>query len=238
MLSGGWLLPLQASAASHPQQLKPYTALYQVSRGSFIIGQATIRLTIDSKNQYHFKGYTKPVGLAAVFRNDEITEVSQGIIENTAVKPSTYRYRHKKRKKTRQVDLQFNWNNKSVRNETEGSRWNMQIPAHTQDKFSQQLALMINLNLGKPLSKFQVADGGRLKNYSFKVEKQAKLKVEAGEFQAIKVNRQKGTRPSRAVFWMAPELNHIPIKVVKKEGDGKFSMELVKITWTTHKHPE
>ncbi len=236
LLLWGAVLPTQTAAGT--SKLESYTAKYRVTRGSFVIGQATIILKISGKNQYDYKGYTKPVGLVAVFRKDEITEASRGTINELTVKPETYRYKHKKSKKTRQVDLVFDWANKRVANRAAGSDWSMSIPTSTQDKFSQQLALMMRLNQGKHESSFQVADGGRLKTYHFKVDGQAHLKTEAGEYKALKVIRKKGKRPSRAIFWMAPELNHIPIRVVKRESDGEFMMELQTITWPErHERP-
>jgi len=229
----GFVLPVQLLADTAPLALESYTAEYRVSRGNFIIGRATITLKIDNNNRYHYHGHTKPVGLVAVFRKDEITEVSRGLISNTKVKPGSYHYKHKKAKKVRQVDLVFDWSRQTVTNRTAGSHWKMSIPNDAQDKFSQQLALMTNLNQGKGNSTFQVADGGRLKIYHFRADKKALIKTDAGEFNAIKVIRQKGNRPSRAVFWMAPELNHVAIRIVKHEGDGKFIMELQKITWLT-----
>jgi len=214
-------------------QLKPYTAEYRVSRGKFSIGLARISLTIDSQNQYHYQGYTKPTGLLAVFRKDEITEISKGIIGSSLITPITYRYIHKKSDNTRHVDLDFDWKSNKVTNQTAQSNWSMVIPPKTQDKFSLQLALMMNLSHGKKESSFRVADGGRLKDYRFWAKEQERIDTSAGKFSAVKVIRQKGKRPSRTTLWMSPELNYIPVKIVKNEDDGQFVMELSKISWSS-----
>jgi hypothetical protein len=226
------LLGFNGSAASQ-KLLRPYKAQYQVSRGTFVIGTAEISLTLSDQGAYNYRGFTTPVGLAAVFRKDEITEESAGQMVNDRIVPERYRYHHKKPKKQRQVNLEFDWQSKRVTNQIADSNWSMEIPTGTQDKFSQQLSLMLSLCRGEKVAEFEVADGGLLKTYRYMEVAREAIRTESGEFETIKMARHKEGKPSNTAIWFAPSLNYLPIKIAKHEKDGSYVMELVSITWET-----
>lgn len=233
LLLAAWLVPLPgiAQPAASGQTIKPYSAEYRVSMGSLVIGRANITLRLSDDGQYSYRAYTAPVGLAAVFRKDEITEQSEGRIVDDTIIPSRYLYTHKRPKRTRQVNLDFNWPASRVANQTAGSLWSMEIPKGTQDKFSQQLALILALGRGDRAAEYQVADGGLLKSYRYTEVNRELINTESGEYQTIKLARNKDDRPSRATLWFAPELNYLPVKIAKHEKDGDYVMELISVTW-------
>ncbi|MCW8883427.1 MAG: DUF3108 domain-containing protein [Sedimenticola sp.] len=225
------LLLIASVPATAKQPLKPYTAQYQVSKGSFVIGKAEISLSVNKQGVYNYRGFTTPVGLAAVFRKDEITEQSEGHVVGDKIVPDHYRYHHKKPKKLREISLSFDWKKKRVANQTADSNWSMDIPTGTQDKFSQQLSLMLSLCQGQKLAEFEVADGGLLKTYRYTEVDRELIRTESGEFNAIKMARNKEDKPSRTALWFAPSLNYLPVKISKQEKDGDYVMELVSVTW-------
>lgn len=225
------LLLSTTSAVIADQSLKAYKAHYRVSKGTFVIGSANITLKLSGDGGYQYRAYTTPVGLAAVFRKDEITEQSNGHITGNQIIPDHYLYKHKKPKKQRKVSLDFDWDNQRVANKTAGSHWSMEIPAGTQDKFSQQLSLMLSLYRGDSMAEFKVADGGRLKTYSYKVIEEETVRTESGEHQTVKLARNKNNKPSKATLWFAPQLNYLPVKIAKHEKDGDYVMELVSVKW-------
>lgn len=236
LLLAAWLTPLPGIASTATgKTLKPYSAEYRVSMGNLVIGRATITLRLSGDGQYSYRGFTRPVGLAAVFRKDEITEQSEGRIVNDAIVPSRYLYTHKRPKRTRQVNLDFNWPAGRVANQTAGSPWSMQIPEGTQDKFSQQLALILAVGRGERAAEYQVADGGLLKSYRYTEVNRELISTGSGEYQAIKLARNKDDRPSRTTFWFAPELNFLPVKITKHEKDGDYTMELISVSWQDSK---
>lgn len=224
------LLTLNGPAASQ-ELLKPYKAEYRVSRGTFVIGTAEISLTLSAQGAYNYRGFTTPVGLAAIFRKDEITEESTGQMVNDRVVPERYRYHHKRPKKLRQINLEFDWQNKKVTNQIADSNWSMTIPTGTQDKFSQQLSLMRSLSRGEKMAEFEVADGGLLKTYRYTEVAREAIRTESGEFDTIKMARHKEGKPSNTAIWFAPSLNYLPIRIAKQEKDGSYVMELVSISW-------
>jgi len=233
LLLAAWLVsPLPGIAQpATGKTLKPYSAEYRVSMGKLVIGRANITLRLSNDGRYSYRAFTAPVGLAAVFRKDKITEQSEGRIINDTIIPSRYLYTHKRPKRTREVHLDFNWPASRVANKTAGSLWSMEIPEGTQDKFSQQLALILALGRGDRAAEYQVADGGLLKSYRYTEVNRELISTESGEYQTIRLARNKDDRPSRATLWFAPDLNFLPVRIAKHEKDGDYVMELIAVSW-------
>lgn len=221
-----------AALADGQPRLSPFIAEYSLSRGYLTLAKVEITLDIDDQGAYRYSARTTPVGLTAILHNDQISERSSGIIAGDGVIPQNYHYRHHNSDNPRSVDLSFDWQALRVTNSLGGTSWSMKISPGTQDKFSQQLSLMLALTKGERRVDFPVADGGRTKDYSFRLQGEEVVDVEAGSFHTLKMARSKNRRPSRASLWLAPRLNHLPVIVEKKEKDGRYMMELSSFAWT------
>ena len=219
-------------AATDPAlRLRPFSAEYSLSLGYLVIGRVTVRLRLTPDGDYEYLARTLPVGVTAVLRSDEITERSQGEIRDGLVIPHSYHYRHLGSEHPRQVDLRFRWDSMQVTNRTPESEWVMRIEPGTQDKFSQQLMLMLALQAGRREIGFPVADGGRLKRYRFLVQPEESVETEAGSFRSLHLIRIKEGRNSQADFWLASGLDYLPVKVQRRESEGTFTMELLSLSW-------
>ena len=225
------LITLGTSADNRPR-LVPFTAEYSLSRGYLKLAKVVITLDLDSRGGYRYSAHTTPVGLTAVLHSDEISEISSGVVTEEGVVPHKYHYQHLNSDSKRSVDLSFDWRALRVTNSLGETSWSMKIGPGTQDKFSQQLSLMLSLAGGKRKIDFPVADGGRTKDYSFRFQGEEVVEVEAGSFRTLKMARSKNRRPSQASLWLAPGLNHLPVIVQKKEKDGLYLMELSRFAWT------
>lgn len=228
LLLAGWLL---ASTAVHAAPIQPFTAVYDLNRGGIPFGRVTIELNLSGDGGYRYQARTVPVGLIAVFRDDEIIERSEGRIEQAQIIPDRYLYHHKREKKPRRIALRFDWEQQLVINNTGDSNWSMPIPPHTQDKFSQQLALMHALSGSGETQRFEVADGGKLKTYRFIPRGEEPVETAAGRFTALRLERRKNERESRASLWVAPELNYLPVRIERHDKDEPYAMLLKSIRW-------
>lgn len=211
--------------------LRGFSAEYQLRRGSILFGQVHVRLTLSGENSYLYQAQTLTSGLAAVLRKDEISESSKGHIVDGRITPERYVYHHQRPDNPRRVQLDFDWPAGRVVNRSEGDRWSMPLPAGTQDKFSQQLALMLAVQQDRRPIQFPVADGGRLKTYRFTARGRESLDTPAGPFDTLLFERSKNGRPSRSSIWLAAELNYLPVKI-ERRGDGAMvTMELKSASW-------
>ena len=197
-------------------RLSPFKATYQSEWdvGFSLSGEAVRKLAqLDNGWQLSLKASA----LAA-----SIDESSKLYFSPQGVRPEAYRYQRKVFGKKRSAALDFDWNNNSVSNSVNDQPWQMEIPTGTLDKLSYQLQLRIDLIEDKTPLQYQVADGGRLKDYKFVREGQETVNTPAGEYQAVKVRRDRGPDSNRETWlWFAPELNYQLVKLLQTEKDGK-----------------
>jgi hypothetical protein len=230
----GWILPLCCVlllTCAPAFALNPHTAQYELTRNNTLLGSVTIQLSYPGKGSYLYSARTETSGLVAFFRDDEIIETSRGEITGGEVKPLSYRYNHKRKDNPRLVELSFDQQRGEVLNRHADSSWSMNIPGDTQDKFSQQLALMLALADGKNRLKLNVADGGRLKTYHYELLQKEPLQLPSGTFNTLKLSRRKGKGKANATYWMAPELQFLPVRIERRSQKHKVVMTLRSVSW-------
>ena len=114
-----------------------------------------------------------------------------------------------------------------VKNQVEGSLWEMEIPTGTIDKLASQLGVMLALRQDKVDVTFKVADGGRLKEYRFKVIGEETVEVPAGTFETVKITKLRDNKDRVTYVWCAPALNYLPVRIWQQEpDDAAYSSEL------------
>jgi len=218
-LSIALLSPLSAQA-----DVTPYKATYasEFDIGIAMSGELTRSLRKTSDGQWLFSTLAEAM-VASIKENTTVT------FSGNQVTPQTYLYKRKVLGKTREATLTFDWENTRVTNNVEKKPWTMDIPQGTQDKLSYQLQMRLDLMAGKkgPLS-YQIADGGRLKTYDFNIIGTEMISAPMGEFEAIKVEMDRGTGAKRETYiWFAPALDYIIVQLNQTEPDGKtYSLQL------------
>ena len=86
---------------------------------------------------------------------------------------------------------------------------------------------MIDLKLGNIPEKYIIADGGKIKEYTFKKIKDEIIETPLGDFNTIKLARYKKNK-QETYLWCAYELDFLPVKVITTEKDGHLSKAIIK----------
>jgi len=207
---------LTGSPALHAA-LPDFTVTYEVSRGALTIGTARLALTREPGGGYHYESHSWPARWAGLFNKDKRHETSSGRIDAKGLRPDKYHYLRTGGDKERVAHLTFDWDANVVINNVAGSRWKMSIPDGTQDKLSTRLGMMQALGRGETDFTFDVADGGTLKQYHYRVIGRETLELPAGTFSTVKVTELRGDEHRRTWVWCAPELNYLPVQIVRQE---------------------
>lgn len=223
------LLGLIVASGAKAQELIPFSARYTTYKAGLPVARSEVDLQLES-GRYQYRSRTEPRGVLALFRDDVIREFSTGEWSDDGIRPREYRYIHENSRKDRDVHLEFEWSREQVLNHAGGTHWRMTVPPHTLDKFSVQLALMLDLGR-RPEGRieYDIADGGKLKRYSFVVTGEQNLRTAAGEFHTLVVKRERSRdkRKRRSTtLWLAPELNYLPVRVEHHGDGGRFRMDL------------
>lgn len=220
-LSGLLLLAaLIASTTLLAGDLPDFEASYILKRGSLRIGSSNIEFRSSSDGSYVYESHSWPTRWVAWLLKDRLHESSRGNIIDGSLRPDAYHYLRTGGSREREADLSFDWQQKLVKNRVEGSLWEMEIPRGTIDKLASQLGMMLALRQDKDDVTFQVADGGRLKEYRFKVIGQETVAVPAGSFETVKITRLRDNKERVTHVWCAPELNYLPVRIFQRETDG------------------
>lgn len=213
------MVTLLVTTASAATPLPDFKASYELTRGSLKIGNSTIELSTGSNGSYTYKSRSKPVRWVAWFLKDKLYETSRGTITDSGIRPDHYHYQRTGGSREREAKLAFDWERMVVENNVEDSPWEMDIPAGTIDKLASQLGMMHALASGNEDITFNIADGGKLKEYRFKVIGKETLELPAGTFETIKVTKLRNNKKRETYIWCAPALNYLPVRIWQREKD-------------------
>ena len=118
--------------------------------------------------------------------------------------------------------LDFDWKKKQVRNDVKNKPWFMDIHEGVLDRLGFQLQLRQDLKAGKRHMVYDIADGGKLKNYEFAVVGEEDLDThEHGRVHTIKVDQVRDPGKKREThLWFAPQWDYLLVRMIQIEGDG------------------
>lgn len=221
------LATLTGAAAAVEPVLPPVNATYTVSWNGISLGDATITLRAgDKPDCYVYESATDPVGLVRMFYGSP-HEISEFCVVGGKVVPKRFEYILKK-KSDDNFTLDFDLAARKVRDGKGGER---EIPAIAQDRFGMQQAVRLWL-LGRLKEKdpgaqtMDVAqvDDRKVRQYRFAITGRETIQLAAGTFDTILIQRVDDPNKT-AKFWIAPELNYMPVKVEQIRG-GKADVRM------------
>lgn len=215
------LLTSIAQAADAP---KTFNNEYKAKLYGFNI-TVTNRLTKTADNQYDllFKAESM-IG--------SITEQSkmQWNPAQQNITPLHYSYARRGLSKDRTAELSFDWKNKTVTNNVQKTSWQMDIAQKVQDKLSYQIQMQQDLLNGQKNFVYQIADGGRLKEYKFVTVGEEMLDTPLGKVNTIKVKRSRENDERVTYAWLAKDWNYLLVRLQQEEKGDAYTIYIHKAT--------
>lgn len=211
-----------AEPSTSPQS---FSADYILKRNGIALGLATRSLRPLKDGRYIYASTTSASGVISWFVKDQIDEHSIFTVEKGRIRPQEYVYDRHGGNKTRRVKLVFDWTKGIVTNVIDGDPWRMEVPPNAHDKLSYQLAIMRDLQNGRKTPQYTIADGGKLKTYSFDIVGEEQIDTAFGRLKTLKIRRLDDRRYT--TIWCAPTINYLPVRLEQQETDGShMSMHL------------
>lgn len=211
------------------QDLAPFTAAYALKRGGMKIGDVQRELRQGANGTLVLTSRSKPTGLAAMFVKDVIAESSTWIWHDKRPRPLEYTYDRSGGKRERHVKLTFDWETNAVTNDISGDAWKMEVPPEALDKLLYQLVLMLDLRTAADSFQYEIADGGKMKDYHFNVEGEETLNTALGDLQTRKLVRRRDDRTT--TIWCAEAYGYLPVKIEQNEEDhGMLQLVIQAVT--------
>lgn len=211
----------------------PHTAYYHLYKGIVVLAKTRRTFRVAKNNHYVFMSYTEPTGVGRMLTGATIKERSYWTLKDNYPKPLEYSYINSGGDKDRDVKLIFDWEQNKVTNIINGDPWTMDLVPRIQDKLLYQFSLMLELKKGVTQFSYDVADGGKLKNYSGKVVGQDVVETDLGKFDTVVVLREHDGKQTR--FWCAKSMHYIPVQIEQSNREGSsvtaklYQIEGVKI---------
>lgn len=212
--------PLWADAYT----LTPFRAAYiaELDAGLSVRGEAVRELAQIDRGEWQLSNNAQ----ASVATIRESTRVR---LDGAHVLPLHYDYSRRVLTRRRAAELHFDWQAMQVTTDIDNKPWKMPIRNGTHDKLSYQLQMPADIAAGKTELRYQVADGGQLQTYLFKVTGEEQVKTPMGTYMAVRVERDRGEDAGREThIWFAPELNYMIVRLEQVESDGKTFALLLK----------
>lgn len=213
------LVALALSVGARALDPLPFEADYVLESRGMLIGETHWKLESNDSG-FVWVSSSEAAGVGLLLGENRIVERSEWRRVAETALPSRYRYERSGRR-DKLVEIDFDWQAGVVYNTAGGGTWRMQIPTGTLDKLSYLLALMRDLGAGKRNVRYDIADGGKLKEYRLHVDGSDTLETSVGRLEALKVIRERPGSNRETIIWVAPALGFLPIRVERREADGQ-----------------
>lgn len=193
-----------------------FSSTYTLAYNGFEIGVAERTLVPLGDGTAVFKSKAYPTGLARMLVSDHIIERSV-LHTKTGLKPMEYSYTQTGHEK-RNADVFFSWPKGEVVIQPAEERY----PLHpgTLDALSFQLALMRDVAAGKTQFTYYIVDRSKQREYRFQTAGHERIRTPMGHFDAVKVTATAAEGGRSFDFWLAPQLDYLPVRIVSEEDDG------------------
>jgi len=218
-IKSSWALPTE------------YSAIYNAK-----LKQADGVLTTQLEKNgdlYSFELITEATGFWKAIIKGSIIETSTFAIENDQLKTYDYHLIDTIRKKPRESEAVFNWNNSIITGYYKDREINIALEDKTLSRIVLQLQIMYNQEKQIVSNDYQVLDKDALKKVSIISEHLfTETSVPFGTFQTIKISHQSEDSERLNSLWLAPELNFIPIKISQSiNGKTNFEANLTQLSF-------
>lgn len=200
---------------------EPFRVSYRLTSDGTEIAEVVQTLLPTGPGRWRFESQVIPAGFLTALVSGRIEEATELEQANGRLRPLSYRFQRRGLGRDRDVHVRFDWPQGQVHNEVNGSRWSMAVPDDTLDKHALVLAVTADLRAERLAAAYPVADGGQLKTYLHERVGDERLTTGLGRLDTVKVRRIRPGRQHNTLFWHAPALDHIPVRIERLDGDGR-----------------
>jgi hypothetical protein len=217
----GLLLGTSAAIAAPPTG---FTATYKVSQGGEPMGEATVSLRAGGKGEWIYSKDVKGTGGLAAMLGASVKETSRFRWKGDVPEALSYDYQLQAAIKNKQRHMVVDWvSHQATVDEGKGAHTYPAISGMV-ERNTTALALGLALRDGKQEIALPVAVRQEVQTQRFKVVGKETIKVPAGSFNAVRIDRTDADRDFSA--WYAPDRYPLPLKLSQHDG-GDMVMELV-----------
>ena len=208
---------------------KHFEVRYHLNRQGLDIAEIHWQLQTQNGQEFRYTSKSRTIGIAKLFRDEQITETSEWRFNQDNVQSLRYQYSRSGGKRKRQAEARFDWPQKRLYNTLNGKQWNVVLPDRTYDKLNYLLALMQNLKQGKRVDQFQVADGSKFKTYEMRYLNEERIDTALGEIDTVVLERHVKDSERVTRVWAAKSLHYLPVKIEHREKGETVGLNITQL---------
>jgi len=193
----------------------------------------TARLALERVDAGHWR-YTSENNARGIFRvavPGTVRQSSELRIEDGRIVPQHFVTDDGSERGKRDADVRFDWASGRATGTAEGKPVDVALQPGLQDTLSVQIALIHELLAGRMPTRFVLLDKDEIKDYDYTAEGQERVASALGEHDTIKYRSRRPDSDRSTLFWCAPDLGYLPVKVERRKGSKvEWSMTLTTLT--------
>lgn len=199
--------------------MSPFQASYQFSYNGKNVGSATRTLS-KSGNYWNYVFAAKAAGLASA------TETSRFSFNGKQIQSSSFSRTSKVLVHNNSMNINFNPTAKTIKTAKDKEARTFAWQSGVLDELNAELQVREDIKNGSLKSTYYLADAKEVEPRKFVKQGSESIKTNYGTFDTIKVV-MKHDKPGReTIFWLAPKLDYLPVKVSHVDKKTSYALLL------------
>lgn len=199
--------------------MNPFQASYQFSYNGKNLGSATRTLS-KTGNAWKYVFAAKAGMIASA------TETSNFTLNNSQIQSSNFSRSSKILVHNNTMSIKFNPSSKTINTEKDKEKRSFAWKSGVLDELNAELQLREDLKTTGLKSNYLISDAKAIDTRQFVKAGNEKVKTNFGTFDTIKVI-MKHHKPGReTIFWLAPKLDYLPVKVSHEDKKSSYGLLL------------
>ena len=207
-----------------------YEAVYTVK---LLQADGTLRAKLENNNgTYTYSLKTEPTGFWKLIANGSINESSEFEIINEEIRSINYRLNDTIRRNARESEVDFDWSKKVIKGFYKDRVIDFNIEKRILTRILLQIEIMHQKQRNNLKDTYLIIDKDEIKEIDITSSNSGKkISVPFGSYDVIEVSHRSKNSNRINTFWLAPELDFIPVKLEQTEGNKvNFEANLVQLT--------
>ena len=207
-----------------------YEAVYSVK---LMQADGTLRAKLKNNNgTYSYTLKTEPTGFWKLIANGSINESSQFEIIDGEIKSINYRLNDTIRRNPRESVVDFDWSKKTIQGFYKDRMIDFNIERRILTRILLQIEIMHQKQRNNLEDSYLIIDKDEIKEIEITSSNSGKkISVPFGSYEVVEVSHRSKNSNRINTFWLAPDLDFIPVKLEQTEGNKvNFEANLVQLT--------
>ncbi len=210
---------LLTSMTGHALAMSPFQASYQFSYNGKNLGSATRTLS-KSGNQWNYVFSARAGGLASA------TESSRFSFNNGKIISNDFKRSSKVLIHNNTLTIDFDPARKIISTRKDDKARSFSWTSGVLDELNAELQIREDLKASGLKSAYPIADAKEVEARRFIKQGNETVKTSYGTFETVKVKIQHKKPERNTIFWLAPKLDYLPVKVSHQDGNSSYGLLL------------